>query len=317
MPTGSPLVLQLAPIGPLADRGLREEFAAVRLWEQPDAAAWLAAHGGAVGLVATSVRRGCDAALIAALPQLRAISSWGVGFETIATEAARARGIQVANTPDVLDDCVADLAWALMLAAARRIGAADRYVRDGHWRVLGEFPLATRVSGKRLGVLGLGRIGAAIARRGQGFAMEVRYNGRAPRPDAPYGFEPSLAALADWADFLVVACPGGPETRHLVSAPVLEALGPRGILVNIARGSVVDQAAMIRLLEAGRLGGAGLDVLDGEPGAPAALRERDDVVLTPHVGSATRETREAMEQLVLDNLHAVLRTGRVLTPVAA
>ncbi|MBR0642268.1 2-hydroxyacid dehydrogenase [Roseomonas hellenica] len=313
--TDAPLVLQLAPIGSLADQGLREEFAAVRLWEQADAEAWLAAHGAEVTCVATSVRRGCDAALIAALPALRAISSWGVGFETIAMDAAHARGIQVANTPDVLDDCVADLAWALMLAAARRIGAADRYVRDGHWRALGEFPLSTRVSGKRLGVLGLGRIGAAIARRGQGFAMEVRYHGRAPRPDTSYGFEPSLMALAEWSDFLIVACPGGPQTRHLVSASVLEALGPRGILVNIARGSVVDQAALIRMLEEGRLGGAGLDVLEGEPGAPAALRTCDDVVLTPHVGSATRETREAMERLVLDNLHAFLRTGRVLTPV--
>lgn len=317
MQAAQPLVLQLAPIGPLADQGLRDEFAAVRLWEQPDAAGWLAAYGDEVGLVATSVRRGCDAALIAALPALKAISSWGVGFETIATGAALARGIQVANTPDVLDDCVADLAWALMLAAARRIGAADRYVRDGHWRALGEFPLSTRVSGKRMGVLGLGRIGSAIARRGQGFAMEVRYNGRAPRPEVPYGFEPSLTALADWSDFLVVACPGGAETRHLVSAQVLEALGQRGILVNIARGSVVDQAALIRALEAGHLGGAGLDVLEGEPGAPEALRNRDDVVLTPHVGSATRETREAMERMVLDNLHAFLRTGRVLTPVAA
>lgn len=316
MPAAQPLVLQLAPIGPLADQGLRDEFAAVRLWEQPDAAAWLAAHGGKVGLVATSVRRGCEAALLAALPALKAISSWGVGFETIATGPALARGIQVANTPDVLDDCVADLAWALMLAAARRIGAADRYVRDGHWRALGEFPLSTRVSGKRLGVLGLGRIGSAIAGRGQGFAMEVRYNGRAPRPGVPYGFEPSLIALADWSDFLVIACPGGPETRHLVSAPVLEALGPRGILINIARGSVVDQAALIQALQAGRLGGAGLDVLEGEPGAPEALRNRDDVVLTPHVGSATRETREAMERLVLDNLRSFLRTGRVLTPVA-
>jgi lactate dehydrogenase-like 2-hydroxyacid dehydrogenase len=310
------LVLQLAPVGPLADRVLVEEFGTIRLWEQ-DAQAWLAAKGAGVAAVVTSVRRGCDASLIAALPSLRAICSWGVGFETIATDAARARGIQVSNTPDVLDDCVADLAWALMLAAARHVSMADRYVRDGHWRRLGEFPLSTRVSGKCMGVLGLGRIGRAIARRGAGFDMQVRYHGRGARPDAPYTFEPSLAELARWSDFLVVACVGGPGTHHIVSAEVLEALGPKGILVNIARGSVVDQEALIHALEGGRLGGAALDVLEGEPGAPAALRARDDVVLTPHVGSATIETRRAMEQLVVDNLRAVLRTGRVLTPVAA
>jgi lactate dehydrogenase-like 2-hydroxyacid dehydrogenase len=313
---GRPLVLQLAPIGPLADRGLAEQFGAVRLWEQ-DEAVWLDRHGAGVGLVATSVRRGCGEATIAALPSLRAICSWGAGFDTIDVKAARARGVQVSNTPDVLDDCVADLAWGLMLAAARRIAQADRYVRAGCWRALGEFPLSTRVSGKRLGVLGLGRIGSAIARRGEGFAMQVRYHGRTPQKEAPYVFESSLEALARWSDFLVVACIGGAQTHHLVSRSVLDALGPNGILINIARGSVVDQAALIRALDEGRLGGAGLDVLEGEPGAPAALRERDNVVLTPHVGSATLETRSHMEQLVLDNLQSFVRTGRVLNPVNA
>jgi len=305
-------VLQLAPIGPLADRKLRDELGAVPLWEED--AGWLARHGTEVELLATSVRRGCDAAVIAALPNLRAISSWGVGYDTLDVGAAHARGIQVANTPDVLDDCVADLAWGLLIAAARRIPAADRYVRAGEWVELGGFPLTTKVSGKRLGILGLGRIGTAIARRGQGFDMLVRYHGRSPK-DVPYGFEASLTALAAWSDFLVVAAGGGPETRHLVSAEVLAALGPRGILVNIGRGSVVDQEALIAALEAGTLGGAGLDVLQGEPGAPAALSRRDNVVISPHVGSATLETREAMEQLVVDNLHAFRREGRVLTPI--
>lgn len=306
------LLLQLAEIGPLADRLLRDELKAVRLWEQEEG--WLAAHGAEVGLLATSVRRGCETEMIAALPNLRAISSWGVGYDTLDVEAAHARGIQVANTPDVLDDCVADLAWGLLIAAARRIPAADRYVSAGEWVELGGFPLTTKVSGKRLGILGLGRIGGAIARRGQGFSMEVRYHGRTPK-NAPYGFEPSLTALAAWSDFLVVAAGGGPETRHLVSAEVLAALGPRGILVNIGRGSVVDQEALIAALDSGALGGAGLDVLQGEPGAPAALLNRDNVVVSPHVGSATIETREAMEQLVVDNLRAFLREGRVLTPI--
>lgn len=307
-------VLQLGPIGPLADEALAQRLGAVRLWEQAEPAQWLAANGDQVSVVATSVRTGCDAALIAALPGLGAICSWGVGFETIATDAAAARGIQVSTTPDVLDDCVADMAWALMLAAARRIGAGDRYVREGKWTLPGDFPLSTRVWGKRLGILGLGRIGRAIARRGEGFGMQLRYHGRSARSDVAYGFEPSLEALARWSDFLVVACVGGPATRHLVSAPVLEALGPCGIVVNIARGTVIDQQALVRALESGRLGGAGLDVLDGEPGAPDALRTRDDVVLMPHVGSATVETRRAMERLVVDNVQAFLQTGRVLTP---
>ncbi|WP_375460102.1 2-hydroxyacid dehydrogenase [uncultured Enterovirga sp.] len=307
-------VLQLGPIGPQADGPLADAFAAVRLWEQDPA--WLDAHAAEVEVVATTARRGCDGALIARLPSLRAICSWGVGYDTIDVAAATARGIQVSYTPDVLDDCVADLAWTLLLAVARQVVVADRYVRDGRWTELGGFPLSTRVSGKRLGILGLGRIGRAIALRGTGFAMQVRYHGRQARPDAPYGFEPSLEELARWSDILVVSCQGGPETRHLVDAPVLEALGPAGILVNIARGSVVDQDALIRSLETGRLGGAGLDVLEGEPGAPLALRQSDRVVLTPHVGSATADTRAAMETLVVDNVRAFLSTGRVLTPVA-
>lgn len=305
-------LLQLAPIGPLADLLLQNELGAVRLWEQD--AGWLGRHGAKVELLVTSVRRGCDARTIAALPKLRAISSWGVGYDTLDVRAAHARGIQVANTPDVLDDCVADLAWGLLIAVARRIPAADRYVRAGAWKEVGGFPLTTKVSGRRLGVLGLGRIGGAIARRGQGFDMQVRYHGRSPK-DVPYGFEASLTALAEWSDFLVVACGGGVETRHLVSGEVLAALGPRGILVNIGRGSVVNQDALVGALEAGNLGGAGLDVLEDEPGAPTALMGRDNVVISPHIGSATVETREAMERLVVDNLRAFLREGHVLTPV--
>lgn len=305
-------LLQLAPIGPLADWLLQNELGAVKLWEQD--AGWLPRHGAEVELLVTSVRRGCDARTIAALPKLRAISSWGVGYDTLDVQAAQARGIQVANTPNVLDDCVADLAWGLLIAVARRIPAADRYVRAGAWKEVGGFPLTTKVSGRRLGVLGLGRIGAAIARRGQGFDMQVRYHGRSPK-DVPYGFEASLASLAEWSDFLVVACGGGTETRHLVSGEVLAALGPRGILVNIERGTVVDQGALVEALEAGTLGGAGLDVLEDEPGAPMALVGRDNVVISPHIGSATIETREAMELLVVDNLRAFLRAGHVLTPV--
>ena len=309
-------VLQLAPIGPFADEALREEFGAVRLWER-GAVQGSAGDRETIRVVATSVRRGCEASLIGTLPRLEAIVSWGVGFETIAVDAAAARGIQVSNTPGVLDECVADLAWGLLLATARRIVSADRYVRDGNWQSLGAFPLSTSVFGKRLGIIGLGRIGSAIARRAGGFGMAVRYNGRSPRLNVPYDFEPSLTRLAAWSDFLIVACGDGQRTHHLVSSLVLDALGPRGILVNIGRGSVVDQAALIRALESGRLGGAGLDVLEGEPGAPVALQRHDRVILTPHIGSATTETRRAMEDLVMENVRAFFRTGRLLTPLSS
>lgn len=309
------LVLQIAPVGALADTLLAKDYAAVRLWEMENTEAWLHENGPMVGTLVTSVRTGCSAAMIGRLPRLGAICSWGVGYDTIDVQAADARGIRVSVTPDVLDNCVADMAWALMLATARQVPAADRYVNDGRWKRLGEFPLATRVSGKRLGVLGLGRIGHAIAKRAAGFCMPVAYCGRRPQTDSPYEFKPSLPDLAEWADFLVVACPGGAETRHLVSSEVLRNLGPKGYLVNIARGSVVDTGALIHALDTRQIGGAGLDVVEGEPGIPEALRGRMDVVLTPHIGSATFETREAMERLVVANVHAFLREGRLLTPI--
>jgi len=313
----SPLhrVLQLTPLGNLADEVLANEFQAARFLELNNREEWLARHASDVEILVTSARVGCHTALMDRLPNLKAVCSWGVGYDTIDVDTAAARGIQVSVTPDVLDDCVADMAWALMLATARRIPAADRYVQGGRWQRLGEFPVATRVSGKRLGILGLGRIGHAIARRGVGFSMSVAYHGRRCQEDAPYTFEPDLLALAAWSDFLVVATPGGAQTRHLVSDDVIRSLGAKGILVNIARGSVVDTDALLAALDEGMLGGAGLDVVEGEPGVPAMLCGRDNVVLSPHIGSATVETRAAMERLVVDNVRAFCADGRVLTPV--
>lgn len=309
-------ILQVGPLGDETDARLQAQYDVLRLWEAPGGVDPLDGHASRITAVVTSVRHGCKAVLIDRLPQLRVICSWGVGYETLDVAAARARGIAVSNTPEVLDDCVADLAWALLLAAARRTAVADRYVKTGQWRAIGEFPLSTRVSGKRMGILGLGRIGEAIARRGLGFDMEVRYHNRRERAGVPYRHEPSLVALADWCDFLLVACEGGPATRHLVSAQVIEALGPKGIIVNIARGSVIDQAAMVRALAEGRLGGAGLDVLENEPAVPPELMAMDQVALTPHVGSATHDTRQAMADLVLDNLASFLAGRGLLTPIA-
>jgi hydroxypyruvate reductase len=212
--------------------------------------------------------------------------------------------VRVTNTPDVLTDDVADMALGLMLATLRRLCVGDRFVRDGRWARKEALPLATKLTGKRLGILGLGRIGRAIARRAAAFDMVIAYTGRRAHDDVPYRFEPSLAALARDSDILVVAVAGGPDTRGLVDRDVLDALGPAGVLVNIARGTVVDEPALVEALRQGRLGGAGLDVFENEPHVPEALFGLEQVVLQPHQASATHETREAMGRLVLDNLAA-------------
>mgnify|MGYP001030496216 CR=1 FL=1 len=300
---------------PYANKILAERYDVVELWQYPDRKAALAEHGKGITAVVTSATYGANAELINALPDLKAICSWGVGYETIDVQAAKQRGVQVSNTPDVLTDCVADLAWGLLIAGARHMGQGERFVRAGRWgQVHGGIPLGLRVSGKKLGIIGLGRIGEAIARRGMGFDMEVRYHNRRKRDDVEYGYEASLTDLAKWADFLIVATVGGPSTRHLVNREVLEALGPAGIIVNIARGPVIDEAALVAALEAGKLGCAALDVFEHEPKVPEALLQTDKAVLLPHIGSATLETRVAMENLMLENLQAFFDTGRVITP---
>ncbi|WP_404826442.1 2-hydroxyacid dehydrogenase [Diaphorobacter aerolatus] len=308
-----PRVAQWASVGDFADRQLRASYQAPALWTME--AAQIDAIAAGIELLVTTVRAGCSAATIARFPRLRGICSWGAGFDTIDLAAARARGIQVSNTPAVLDACVADMAWALMLATARRVAEGDRHVRAGEWKQLGQFPLGLRVSGKRLGIVGMGHIGQAIARRGLGFDMQVRYTARSPRPQLPHGFMQNLVELADWADFLVLACVGGPSTRHIVNAQVLAALGTTGILVNIARGSVVDQEALIAALVHRKIAGAGLDVLEGEPGAPKIMRGLPHVVFTPHMASATTDTRLDMQKSLLANVDAFLRTGTLLDPV--
>ncbi|MBP2676093.1 MAG: gyaR [Deltaproteobacteria bacterium] len=306
-------ILQAGSLSPSFDAALAEAFEVCALWKQDDPAGWLAQHGHAVEGVATSAQIGASTGLVGALPSLKVISSRGIGFDKIDIDLARRRGIQVSGTPGVLTDCVADLAFGLLIDAARRISASDRFVRAGKWKT-GKYPLTANVGGKRLGIAGLGEIGRAVAKRAAGFAMEVRYTNRKPVDGVPYGFEPLLEDLARWADFLVMAVPGGASTHHLVSSAVLDALGPGGFLVNISRGTVVDQEALVRALVDGAIAGAGLDVFADEPNVPEALLRLDNVVLTPHVGSGTVETRKAMEDLVLANLEAFFRTGKVLTP---
>ena len=307
-------VLQKGAYMPALETALATEFDVHQLWKEPDQAAYLASHGSEFVGLATSARWGADAALIDALPNLKVISSFGVGYDTIDVNAAAKRGVLVGNTPDVLNDCVADIAFGLLIDVARGISASERFVRRGDWQ-RGAFPLQTRVSGKRLGILGLGRIGRAIAKRASGFDMEMRYHNRRRVEDVGFTYETSLTDLARWADFLVVASAGGPETRHLVSAEVLSALGPHGFLINIARGSVIDEAALVNALVNKKIAGAGLDVFENEPQVPEALLSLDNVVLLPHIASGTHETRQAMADLTLANLRSFFAEGRLLTPV--
>ena len=249
--------------------------------------------------------------LLDALPALEIISVFGVGYDGVPTDYCKRRGIKVTNTPDVLTDDVADVAVGLILMTGRGFVRANRFVHAGEWLQRGP-ELSTKLGGRTVGILGLGRIGKAIAQRVQAMQMDVAYTGRNPQ-DVPYRYVPDLEALARASDFLVVACPGGAATRHLVDERVLAALGSQGTLVNIARGSIVDEGALVRALQAGTIKAAGLDVFDNEPNIPAALLAMDNVVLLPHVGSATRETRQAMGDLCKANLDRWFDAGSVLT----
>jgi hydroxypyruvate reductase len=243
------------------------------------------------------------AALVAQLPALEIVSIMGVGYDGVDVAACKARGVVVAHTPDVLNDDVADLALALALNIARRIPQSDRHVREGKWPQ-GPMPLATKMSGARMGIVGMGRIGQAIAERALAFGMTIAYTARSAKPALPYAFHATPRELAAASDFLVVITPGGAATKKMIDASVLEALGPKGFLINVARGSVVDEAALIDALQRGVIAGAALDVFEDEPNVPEALRALDNVVLTPHIGSATQATRQAMADRALANLQA-------------
>jgi lactate dehydrogenase-like 2-hydroxyacid dehydrogenase len=265
--------------------------------------------------IATEANRGATRALIMSLPKLEIIACFGVGVDAIDLAAARERGIPVTNTPGILADECADLAIGMMLASARQIVLADRYVRSGDW-LKGPIRLGHSVGSKTIGVVGLGGIGRAIADRAQAFRMRVLWHGPRPKPAVPYEYVPDLVEMARRSDFLMVACKGGEETRGLISAAVMDALGPEGTLINIARGSVVDEGAMIERLRDGRLGHAALDVFLNSPRIAPAFLELPNVLLQPHHGSATVETRTAMGQLMIDNLTAHFAGQKLLTPVS-
>jgi lactate dehydrogenase-like 2-hydroxyacid dehydrogenase len=309
-------VLQVGPLKPSLEETLRTSYAALVLPDD-DAVrtAFLAEHAEEITVAVTSGRTGVDAGLMTALPHLGAVVNFGVGYDTTDVEAAASRGVAVSNTPDVLTDCVADTAVGLMIDVLRQFSAADRYVRQGRWLVDGNYPLTRQVSNTRVGIIGMGRIGSAIAHRLSSFGCSISYHNRRVVADSPFAYVTSPVELARQVDVLIMAAAGGAETRHLIDREVIEALGANGYVINIARGSVIDEPALVDALTAGRLAGAGLDVFADEPQVPDELLTMDNVVLLPHVGSGTEQTRAAMEDLTLRNLDQFLTTGELVTPV--
>ncbi|PWC96480.1 2-hydroxyacid dehydrogenase [Azospirillum sp. TSO5] len=305
-----PEILLVEPMMPAIEQALDAAYTVHRLSAAADRDRLIAEVADRVRAVVTGGGTGVKKAVVEALPNLGIVTINGVGTDAVDLEHARGRGVRVTNTPDVLTDDVADLAIGLMIAASRRMMVGDRFVRAGNWPK-GKLPLARKVSGKRLGVLGLGRIGEAIAKRAEAFGMTIAYTNRKPRDGVSYRFVASPIELARESDILMVAASAGADARNMVGRTVLDALGPDGLLINVARGSVVDEPELLAALTEGRIGGAGLDVFADEPNVPEGFYGLDNVVLQPHQASATVETRMAMGQLVLDNLEAFF-AGRPL-----
>jgi lactate dehydrogenase-like 2-hydroxyacid dehydrogenase len=311
-----PDILELLDVHAGTTARLDADYSLHRLWEAADQEALIAEVGPRIRGVVTNGIAGIKGALIERLPALEIIAVLGVGVDSVDLQTAKGQGVRVTNTPDVLTIGVAELALAILLDVARKITWNDRYLREGRWPKEGDPPLSSSLSGRTLGVLGMGRIGQAIAARAAVFGMDIIYGGPNRKPDLPYDYHGDPVELARAADVLMIACKGGAETAGLVSAEVIDAVGPDGWLINVSRGSVVDQPALIAALEAGRLGAAGLDVFAHEPEVPAALIAMDNVVLQPHQGSASVETRDAMGDLVLANLAAHFAGKPLPTAVA-
>lgn len=310
-----PEVLEIVDVHPGTTAELEEAYTVHKLWLEGDADAFLARVGPGVRGIATNGIFGTKGVPLAALPRLEIVAVFGVGVDAVDLATARSKGVRVTNTPDVLTEGVAELGMALLLDVARCVTRNDRYVRQGRWPKEGDPPLSYSLTGRRLGILGLGRIGRRVAEMASAFGMQIAYCARSRKSDVDYEYYDDPAKLAAAVDCLVVSCVGGPSTAGLVSREVIEALGPKGWLISIARGSVVDEDALVDALVGGRLGAAGLDVFAREPQVPAALLELDNVVLQPHQGSASEETRAAMGRLMLDNLAAHFAGRPLLTPV--
>lgn len=308
-------IAMLAEGPPSIGEGLERRCKLLRLYQAPDPAKAMEAAAPTVrGLVAAGHSGPISAELMWRFPKLEIVASFGVGYDHIDAAWAGAHGVVVTHTPGVLDEDVADIAMALTLNAVRKLPQSEAYLRAGGW-LKAPYPLTASLRGRTMGILGLGRIGKAIARRAEAFGLKVAYHGRKPQAGVAYRFFPTLLGMAGACDILMVAAPGGAATRNIVDAKVLEALGPDGVLINISRGSLVDEAALAQALRSGKILAAGLDVFADEPNVPAQLLARDNAVLLPHVGSASHHTRGAMAQLVVDNLLSWMAGEGPLTPV--
>jgi lactate dehydrogenase-like 2-hydroxyacid dehydrogenase len=309
-----PEILMMGPYPAWDLEDLESNYKVHKLWEAADRAAFLSEVGGKVRAIATRGEIGASAELMKALPGLEIVSCYGVGTDAIDLSHAKANGIRVTNTPNVLTADVADIGVGLLLAVARQIPQADRYVRDGRWRNA-NMHLVTRVHGKKLGIVGMGRIGVEVAKRLAAFDCPIAYFDINRRDDLPYTFVSDLIALAEQSEFLIVTLAGGASTQGIINADVLQALGRDGILINISRGSTVDEAALLDALERNVIKGAGLDVFWNEPNIDERFLTLENVVLQPHHASGTVETRQAMGRLVRDNLAAHFARQPLLTPV--
>ncbi|KAG6488037.1 hypothetical protein ZIOFF_056795 [Zingiber officinale] len=331
-------VLLTFPMNAYLESELARRCKLFRLWETPPERRqeFIRSNAAAIRAIVGNSHAGADADTIDALPKLEIVSSFSVGLDKVDLDKCRERGIRVTNTPDVLTEDVADLAIGLTIALLRRICVTDRFVRSGAWATQGDYRLTTRVlgcqkklcylenlgfgnpikfNGKTIGIIGLGRIGMSVAKRAEAFGCPISYYSRSEKPNTGYKYYSNLLDLASNCHVLIVACPLTDETRHIVNRDVLDALGPKGVLVNIGRGPHVDEPELVAALREGRLGGAALDVYEHEPHVPEELFGMDNVVLVPHIGSATNETRDAMADLVLQNLEAHVMNKPLLTPV--
>ncbi len=311
-----PPVLIASPVSPMIIERVARKFRVVKLYECDDMEAYLTDHAYEIRAAIIGYNQPFfNAANIKRFPNLEIISSFGVGYDHVDVQAASGQGVIVTNTPDVLTDEVADLAMGLLIATLRRIPQADQYVRDGSWVEKGAFPLSDTLQGKTMGIVGFGRIGKAIAKRARAFGVKLVYHGRSQQDGVRLKYYPNLIEMAQAVDILMVITPGGASTHHLINEQVLDALGLKGTLINVARGSVVDEAALIKALATGKLGAAGLDVFELEPCAPKELIALPNVVLLPHIASASHHTRNLMGKLVADNIISWLNGKGAKTPV--
>ncbi|KAM6585796.1 hypothetical protein CsatB_012798 [Cannabis sativa] len=309
-------VLMPIPIYEGLQRELKKRFKVYNLWEAPNKSQFINTHASSIRAYIGTSGFGADADFINALPNLEIIASFSAGTDLIDLELCKEKGIRVSNTPDVLTDDVADIGVGLILGVLRRLCDADRYVRSGGWKSIGDYNLTTKLSGKTVGIIGLGRIGEAIAKRVEGFNCPIIYHSRSEKAGVKYKYYPNVVELAANCQILVVACSLTPDNHNIVNRRVIDALGPKGVVINIGRGAHVDEGELVHALVEGRLGGAGLDVYQNEPNVPPQLLELDNVLLLHHVGSSTFETRISMTDLVIANLDAHFFNNKpLLTPV--